>query len=143
LQLAIIASEPKASDREAIYKALESSDPAARYWAVTALGLLTPSNDVKKLQKASTDDEASVRVAAARSLYWAGHKNEAVELLDKELKDIDQQEETLHFALDVLQNTGQDAKAVIITVERLKEANKKSEYIKRIAKHIIEKFQVD
>jgi uncharacterized sulfatase len=141
LQLAIITSEPKYSDRQNLYKALKSSDAAERYWAVTALGQLKPSNHIEKLQSVSTDDEVSVRIAAARSLYWAGRKKEAIELLEKELKDIDQQEESLHFSLVVLKNTGQDAKAALETVKQLKESGKKSEYVSRIVENLIEKFQ--
>ncbi|MCK5175988.1 MAG: hypothetical protein KAR47_21515, partial [Planctomycetes bacterium] len=42
LELAIISSEPKESDRDVIYEKLESSDAAERYWAVVALGQLMP-----------------------------------------------------------------------------------------------------
>ena len=138
LKLAIIASEPKESDRKMIYKALQSSDPAQRYWAVTALGQLTPSSEVEKLQRASTDDEASVRIAAARSLYWAGRKDLTVELLEKELKKTDEMDEVLHFALNVLEKIGEDAKAVIPTVKQLKSESK---YVERLTKRLIEKFQ--
>jgi arylsulfatase A-like enzyme len=138
LRLAIIASEPKESDREIIYKALESSDAAKRYWAVTALGQLTPSGDVEKLQRASTDEEASVRIAAARSLYWAGRKDLTIALLEKELKKTDEIDEVLHFALNVLEKIGDDAKGVIPTVRQLKTESK---YVERLAKRLIEKFQ--
>ena len=142
LQLAIIASEPKASDRDMFYKALKSSDAAERYWAVTALGQLTPSNHVEKLQRASTDDEASVRIAAARSLYWAGRKDLTIALLEKELKKIGELDESLHFALNVLEEIGDDAEAVIPTVKQLATVKRKSEYVNRLAKRLIEKFQV-
>ena len=142
LKLAIIASEPKTSDREMIYKALESSDAAKRYWAVTALGQLTPSSDIEKLQRASTDDEASVRIAAARSLYWAGRKEAALGSLERELKKTDELDEVLHFALNVLEKIGDDAKGVIPAVKQLKAAKKKSEYVNRLAKRLIEKFQI-
>jgi arylsulfatase A-like enzyme len=143
LQLAIITSEPKASDRETIYKALESSDAAERYWAVTALGQLTPSKDVDKLQKASADDEASVRIVAARSLYWAGQKKLAVGLLENELKKTDELDESLHFALNVLEEIGDDAKGAIPTVKQLATVKRESEYVNRLAKRLIEKFQAE
>jgi len=141
LKIAKITSDPKLSDRPEIYKALESNDAAERYWAVTALGQLTPGNEVEKLQKAATDNEPSVRIAATRSLYWAGRKDQAAVLLEKELKNFDEQEEVLHFALHVLSRLGDDAKGVIDTVKHLKAAGKNSEYVNRIAKHLIEKFQ--
>jgi len=142
LELAIIASEPKATDRPVICDALESGDAAERYWAVTALGQLTPSKDVDKLQRASADDEASVRIAAACSLYWVGRKEAALALLEKELKKTDELDEVLHFALNVLEKIGDDAKGVIPTVKQLATVKKKSEYVNRLAKRLIEKFQV-
>ena len=68
------------------------------------VGQLTPNNDIDKLQQAAKDDEPGVRIAAARSLYWAGRKKDAVGLLKKELSRTSAQDEELHFALDVLKS---------------------------------------
>ena len=141
LKIAKIASDPKLSDKPEIYKTLESNDPAERYWAVTALGQLTPEKDVQKLQKALTDNEPSVRIAAIRSLYWAGHKKQAVGFLEKELKNTGHLDEVLHFALHVLSRVGDDAKGLIDTVKQLRAAGKKSEYVNRLAKRLINKFE--
>jgi arylsulfatase A-like enzyme len=141
LQLAIITSEPKASDRETLYKALESDDAAERYWAVTALGLLTPSSDVEQLKMALRDDEASVRIATERTLYWAGQKKLAVGLLEKELKKTDELDESLHFALNVLEEIGDDAEAAIPTIKQLAAVKRKSEYVNRLAKRLVGIFQ--
>jgi hypothetical protein len=141
LQLAIITSEPKTSDKEVLYKALKSDDAAERYWAVVALGLLTPSSDIEKLQRSSRDDEASVRIASAQSLYWAGQKEESVGLLEKELKKTEELDESLHYALNVLEEIGDDAKPAIPAVKKLQAAKRKSEYVKRLAKRLIGKFQ--
>jgi len=138
LKIAIIATEPKACDRETIYKALEGDDSSERYWAVIALGQLTPNNDVDKLQKASIDEEASVRIAAARSLYWAGLKKEAIRLLKKELGKTGAQEEELHFALDVLRSIGDDAKGAVEALKPLIDKRIKSKYIDRIVKRLSE-----
>ena len=138
LKIAIIATDPKPSDRETIYKAFQGDDSSERYWAVIALGQLTPNNDVDKLQKASIDEEASVRIAAARSLYWAGRKKEAVELLKKELGKTGAQEEELHFALDVLRSIGDDAKGAIQAIKPLIDKRIKSKYIDRIVKRLSE-----
>ncbi|MHC4962344.1 MAG: sulfatase-like hydrolase/transferase [Planctomycetota bacterium] len=140
LELAKIASEPKASDRESIEKALRSDDEALRYWAVIALRQLTPTKDADKLREAAADEEASVRIASARSLYWAGHHKEAVALLKKELEQADASQESLHFALDVLKNTGDDAKGAMEAVKLLSEKAKQSDYVRRISKHLVEKF---
>jgi uncharacterized sulfatase len=142
LQIAIIASEPKACDRETIYKAFQGDDSSERYWAVIALGRLTPNNDVDKLQKASIDEEASVRIAAARSLYWAGRKKEAVELLKKELEKPGAQEESLHFALDVLQNFGDDAKGAMEALKPLTDKKIKSKYVRAISAKLLRLFRL-
>jgi hypothetical protein len=139
LQLAIIASEPKESDRTAIYEAFESDDPAGRYWALTALGQLR-SHDVKdipKFQKGTTDTDASVRIATMRSLYWAGRKEQAVELIEKELKNIDQLEVVLHFALDALKSMGLDACSALETVKHLSVVKKDSENISWMVNYLI------
>jgi len=142
LKLAKIASEPKLSDRPAIYKAFESNDAAERYWAVIAIGQLKQNDDIERLTTAVNDEEASVRVAAARSLYWAGRKEAALESLERELKKFDEQEEVLHFALDVLKNFGDDAKAVMETVKQLNAARTKTDYMNRTARDLIEKFHI-
>jgi uncharacterized sulfatase len=142
LKIAKIATEPKLSDRPAIYKALESNDAAERYWAVIAIGQLKQYNDIERLTTTVNDEEASVRVAAARSLYWAGRKEAALESLEGELKKFDEQEEVLHFALDVLKNFGDDAKAVMGTVRQLNAARTKTDYMNRTARDLIEKFHI-
>ena len=142
LKIATIASEPKHSDRRAIYKALESNDAAQRYWAVIATGQLKQSDDIARLKTALNDEEGSVRVAAARSLYWSGHKETGLESLERELKKFNEQEEVLHFALDVLKNLGDDAKGVMETVRQLNEARTRTDYMNRTAKDLIEKFNI-
>ena len=142
LKIATIATEPKHSDRRAIYKAFESNDAAQRYWAVIATGQLKQSDDIQRLKTALNDEEGSIRVAAARSLYWAGHKETGLESLERELKKFNEQEEVLHFALDVLKNLGDDAKGVMETVRQLNEARTRTDYMNRTAKDLIEKFNI-
>ena len=142
LKIAIIATEPKHSDRRAIYKAFESNDAAQRYWAVIATGQLKQSDDIQRLKTALNDEEGSVRVAAARSLYWVGHKETGLESLERELKKFNEQEEVLHFTLDVLKNLGDDAKGVMETVRQLNEARTRTDYMNRTAKDLIEKFNI-
>ncbi len=141
LKLAKIASAPKLSDRPVIYKAFKSSDAAERYWAVVAIGQLKQTDDVERLMTAVNDEDASVRIAAARSLYWAGRKEQAVISLEKELKNTSQQEENLHFALDVIKTMGQDARAALEAVKQLNIIKKDSKYIGRIAKYLVRIFQ--
>lgn len=141
LQLAIIASEPDAADREILYKALASDDAAARYWAVTATSQLSPRSDAEKLRAAADDDDLSVSVAAAKGLGLAGYTKEAAEVLEKKLMDFDGPEIELHFALDALDRIGDDAKIAIGTVKKLNKARPKTKYINRIAKRLIDKFK--
>jgi len=141
LKIAIISTEPKPSDRDTIYKAFQSNHPSERYWAVVALGQLTTDPDIEKLQRAAKDDEPSVRIAAARGLYWAGHKNEAVELLKNELERNDPQDEELHFALNVLKSIGDDAKGAIEAIEPLIDKKIKTKYIGRIAKRLTDLYK--
>ncbi|MHC5074172.1 MAG: sulfatase-like hydrolase/transferase [Planctomycetota bacterium] len=143
LQLATIASEPKESNRPSIYEALEGDDPASRYWALTALGQLTPNDekDIQKFQEAAADTDASVRIAAMRSLYWAGRKEQAVELIEKELKKIDQEEVVLHFALDVLKSMGPDARSALKAIKHLSVIKKDSENISWIVNYLIGIYQ--
>jgi uncharacterized sulfatase len=142
LKIATIATDPKHSDRRTIYKAFESNDAAQRYWAVIAIGQLKQSDDIERLTTAVNDEEGSVRVAAARSLYWAGHKETGLESLERELKKFNEQEEVLHFTLDVLKNLGDDAKGVMETVRQLNEARTRTDYMNRTAKDLIEKFNI-
>ncbi|MHC4187974.1 MAG: hypothetical protein ACYSRQ_07250, partial [Planctomycetota bacterium] len=97
--------------------------------------------DIQKFQKAVADTDDSVRIAAARSLYWAGRKEQAIELIEKELKNIDQPEVVLHFALDVLKSMGQDARSALETVRNLSVAKKDSENIRGIANYLLGIFQ--
>ncbi len=141
LKIAIISTEPKPSDRDTIYKAFQSDHPSERYWAVVALGQLMTDRDIEKLQRAAKDDEPSVRIAAARGLYWAGRKNEAVELLKNELGKNDPQDEELHFALNVLKSIGDDAKGAIEAIKPLIDKKIKTKYIGRIAKRLTDLYK--
>jgi uncharacterized sulfatase len=141
LKIAIISTEPKPSDKKVIDKALESAHPSQRYWAVVALGQLTTDQNIKKLQRAAKDDEPGVRIAAARSLYWAGRKKQAVRLLKKELRKTDAQDEELHFALGVLKSFGGDAKGAIEAIKPLTGKKIKSKYIQRIAGYLAELYK--
>lgn len=141
LQIAIIATDPKSSDRKTIDEAFQSDHPSERYWAVVALGQLATDQDIHNLQKAAKDDEASVRIAASRSLYWAGRTKDAVNLLKNELLRTGAQEEEIHFALDVLKSMGDDAKGAIEAIRPIADNKKKAKYIGRIAAHLIELYK--
>ena len=65
---------------------------------------------------------------------------EGLAKLKKELEQADAQQESLHFALDVLKNTGDDAKGAMEAFKPLSEKAKQSDYVRRISKHLVEKF---
>lgn len=143
LKLAVVASQPQESDRAAIDKALEDSDPVARYWAVLAMrGLVFNSrNDIEKIYKAGEDKNPCVRIAAALALYLLGEGKKAVSILENELKQHGQQEEVLQFAMKVLDSFGPESRTALETVKTLYEARGQSKYLGRIGKRFIEKFQ--
>lgn len=138
LKLATIASQPKESDRSVIDEAFQSPDPAARYWAVLARRTNTGQTD--KLLTAAQDENACVRIAAAWSLCLLGKQKQAVSVLEKEIKQVEQQDEILHFAMNVLNQCGPAAQSAIKTVKTLQQASGKSKYIERICETFIKQF---
>ncbi len=143
LQLAIISTEPKGSDKQTIYDALRDSDFAMRYWAVLALGQFKQCaiGDIARLKIMSTDTSVSVRIASAQSLHLIGHTQEAIKILAKEIRNTSQQEESLHYALNALDLIGPKAKSAIDLVRELHDQRKDCKYIKRISEHFIGKFE--
>jgi len=143
LRLAIVSTEPKESDRQSIYKALEDSDFAMRYWAVFALGQLDRCtvDDIVKLRKMSTDAAASVRIASAQSLHLVGRTKDAVAVLEKEIQDTTKQEQVLYYAIDVLDSLGPKAISAMKSVKKLYADRKDSQYTCRSCEHFIGKFE--
>ncbi|MBN2377839.1 MAG: sulfatase-like hydrolase/transferase [Sedimentisphaerales bacterium] len=143
LKLAILASQPQSVPRTVIEPALKDSDPLARYWAVLAMrGLaINSQNDIEKIHQAGKDKNPCVRIAAAWTLHLLGKNKNAVAILENELKQLDQPEEVLHFAIHVLDTFGPESRPALQTVKALYAAKKKNNYIERVGKHFIEKFQ--
>ena len=143
LRLAIISTEPEQADRPVVYKALRDSDFAMRYWAVLALGQLDKCNadDIVRLREISTDAVVSVRIASAQSLHLTGRTRDAIKILAKEIRNTSQQEESLHYALNVLDLIGPKAKSAIALVRELYDQRKDCKYIKRVSEHFIGKFE--
>ena len=143
LKLAVLASQPQESSRAVIDQALVDSDPLARYWAVLAMRELAINSrkDIDKIHKAGKDKNPCVRIAAAWALHLLGGSKNAVSILENELKQHDQQEEVLHFAIQVLDTFGPESRTALETVKALYVAKKKNNYIERVGKRFIEKFQ--
>ncbi len=142
LKLAVIASQPEVKHRDLIVKAVDDSDPVARYWAVLAMRatFFNSQKDMELLYKAGQDENPCVSIAAAWSLALRGEGNRAVAILEGELKKTDQLDEVLWFALAVLDLLGPESRSALETVTTLFK-RKKSKYIGRIGKRFIEKHQ--
>lgn len=143
LKLAVIASQPDQSDIVVVDKALADDDPVARYWAALALrgDIYQHQKGLQKLSLLCVDPNLCVRVAAAWSLSMLGEGGKAVTVLENELKRTDQADDSLQFALKVLDMLGADSRAALKTVHALYNRKKDHKYIARISKHFIEKYQ--
>ena len=137
-QLALICANPQPGDRTAIEAALTDDDPAARYWAVLALRAVPDNSD--QLRNAAKDENACVRIAAAWSLALSGNQKDAVTVLEAELKQVKQQEETLHFAMNVLNQCGPAASAAMQTVKTLQQARGNEKYIGRVCETFLNQY---
>jgi HEAT repeat protein len=72
-------------DRDLLLKALESAQPAVRYWGAVWLGESDQANTIDRLRLLLTDSSPAVRVAAGRALVRLGRPREALEVLGREL----------------------------------------------------------
>lgn len=143
VNLATIASQPKESNRSVIENASLDSDPAARYWAVLAMRELDSIHpeDINPLYRAAQDENPSVRIAAAWSLYLHGERIIAVSNLENELIKTDQQTDTLKFAMQVLDSFGPESRAAFHTVKSLYGTEKQLNRIGKAVTHFIDKYQ--
>ncbi len=143
LKLAIIASQPQKTDLAVIDNALADADPAARYWAALALrgDIYERQTQQKKLSQLCIDDNSCVRIAAAWSLSILGEGEKGVSVLEKELKRPEQTDDSLQFALKVLDTFGPESRTALQTVQALYDHKKDHKYIARIGKHFIEKYR--
>jgi uncharacterized sulfatase len=138
MQVALISANPQPGDHPVIEAALTDVDPAVRYWAVLALRAVPDNTD--RLLTAAKDENASVRIAAALSLALSGKQKDAVSILETELKQVKQQEETLQFALHVLNQCGPAASSAMETVKTLQQARGDTIYIGRACDTFINQY---
>lgn len=139
VRLAILASNPKPSEKMTFLENLCDADPAVRYWAAIGLGQIkdTDAEILKNLQKAAKDADHCVQIAAARSLYWLGRQEEAVTTLSHILTT-EKDENVLHFALNVLDFLGTDAVAAAKeSIRYLANSDKNKGYIERIISRLL------
>lgn len=145
VDLAMIASAPENSDLAKAAKAIDDTDPVARYWAVLAMRVLAKDNSklIEKVHATAKDENPCVRIAAARALYTLGEKTAAISILEKELKQPNQRKELLRFALNELTLFGPEACSALETVKTLYQQKKQSKnvnYVIRISEHFIDQY---
>jgi len=140
IQLAMTSSQLKKANQLRLETALAlaGDDPAARYWAVLALRKNADAEG--QLRHFARDENPSVRIAAAWSLALSGKQKEAVSILETELKQVRQQEEVLHFAMNVLNQCGPAAQSAMRTVQAVQQARGDSKYIGRLCETYLKQY---
>ena len=137
--LAISASNPKPADKRTFAEALSDTDAAVRYWAVVGLGQLNAADaeTLSALEKATTDSDGCVCIAAARSLYWLGRQKKGVSVLCRILTT-EEDENVLHLALNVFDFLECDLDAdAMEPIRRLSTSDKNKGYIGRILSRLL------
>jgi hypothetical protein len=92
------------------------------------------------VQRAAKDESPSVRITAAWVLANTGQQAKAVMLLEKELKQHDQQDEVLHYAMNVLSLIGPEARSAMPTVKSLENIERNNDYIDQLVQDFIKKY---
>lgn len=138
IRLAFICASPQPEDQAAIETARTSDDPAVRYWAV--LAMRNNEHFVDGLLETSHDPNASVRIATAWSLMLSGKQTDVLSVLENELNQLDQQEETLCFAMNVLNYMGPTAHSMMPTIKRLSEVRSDTKYLSRLCRNFINEY---
>jgi len=124
---------------------LKDKDPAVRYWGINAIMAMNgPANNfLSDLKKLITDNNPSVRVAAAEALCGLDNCNEALKVLVKELENQDARVVMqTGYALDML---GQKAEPVYPDIMKILPSVDKSDdigtYHIRPLNHIVSKMK--
>jgi uncharacterized sulfatase len=143
LKMANIAGRPQDSDRPQIDAALKDENASVRYWAVTAIGQLKEATqeDLLQLEKATADTSPSVRIAAARSLYWKGDKDMAVKVAESELNQDSPPAGVVHFAMEALDNMLPESASAVDSVKKI-QANNHDPYVKDLIGHFFSKVNM-
>ncbi|PWJ59513.1 arylsulfatase A-like enzyme [Dyadobacter jejuensis] len=138
LETAEMASSQKAEQIDEIVKRLSDPDPVVRYWAVIGTIVLNKQASKAKepLKQLLQDQEITVRIAAAESLYQQGEKAVVYPVLKEALTSPISMVRVQ--ALNVLELMGEEAKPVLKDIEALLKGNQKdSDYDMRAANRII------
>jgi len=137
---AATAGRPAASDSTTLLDASKSPHAAIRYWAVTGLGNLRTAHDTAedRLAAALEDASATVRVAAARSLFALERQEEAALAVLMEAIASPHEWVRLAAAL-VLDGIGERARPAL---QLLKQAldDTDNKYVVRVANHAVNKL---
>ena len=131
----------RADDVPALVAAYEDEDAAVRFWAITGLANAKSSSAESSttIEKALSDSSASVRVAAARAASRIGHKEDAIRVLDKEVRE--PQEFLSLAAIHVIDEMSTDAIPLSNAVRWVNENGMK--YPKRVAQYLIDSGRFD
>ena len=126
----------RADDVGTLVKAYSHDDAAVRFWAITGLANAAASDAKSKatIETALEDQSASVRVAAARASWKIGKSDQAISVLDREVRS---REEFLSLAaIHVIDEMGEDGRSLADAVTWVHENGKK--YPQRVAKYLLD-----
>jgi len=134
-RIAALASRGPAALPE-LKQATADGEPAIRYWAATGIGNIGPgaAGAAQLMEAALADDQAVVRVAAARALCRMDRPGKAVPTLIQELGH-DDGWLRLHAAI-VLDSIGEQARPAVPALQRAL-SDQPNKYITRVANHTL------
>jgi len=86
-RLITIIESGEEKDNAALMEAVDSDEPAERYWAVTWLGVNRVTAARSRIEELTTDPEPSVRIAAHLALYKIDPSYDPIPGLGREVND--------------------------------------------------------
>ncbi len=135
-RLIAVISAGENKDIEALLTFAESPDPSTRYWAAVWLGVNQASVARSTLQQLTSDDNATVRIAAAQALHKLGDSSQ-LPLLVELIKDPNLL--VGMYALRAIEELGDAGKPFADRIAAAR--NSDYEFSRRIAKRLTEKWQ--
>ena len=139
VDIATSASEGPASIPK-LLDALQNADASIRYWAATGIGNIGPAatSTLKRVTESLNDPSPSVRIAAARAVAKLGSPEEALPVLEAELRS-DHQWGRLAAAI-VLDEMDEEARPALPSLQQAL-LNQPNKYIVRVANRAINELE--
>ena len=139
VDIATSASEGPASIPK-LLDALQNEDASIRYWAATGIGNIGPAatSTLKRVTESLNDPSPSVRIAAARAVAKLGSPEEALPVLEAELRS-DHQWGRLAAAI-VLDEMDEEARPALPSLQQAL-LNQPNKYIVRVANRAINELE--